>query len=113
MKHIKLWENFNHEDNEQIEIRTGSHFRNKELNKEQFPILNSMLLSEENPEYDLFNTETLYLDDTDGLISIVKSSTHHDITEEQASRINDFIRTKLKDNGDGVWIYIDSYLFKK
>lgn len=108
MKYLKTFENL---DNDKIEISTSSHPSSKEKNKEAFTKLNNLLLSEENPHYDVFNTEELYLDDTDGLISLVPSShVTFDMSEKKAKSIAEYIRKHLS-NKD-ITIFVASYIFE-
>jgi len=58
-----------------ILIKTGSHYSNKEWNRQQFSKINKVLFNEEeNPFYKFFNEERLFLDDTNGFISIAAHS---------------------------------------
>lgn len=108
-KYIKTFENYSNDDNNKIEIRTGSHSSNRDINKKAFSKLNNLLLSKENPHFDLFNEEELYLDDVDGIVSIVPSSHIYKVNPDVASEINDFILDNLTNN---VWVYIGPYIFR-
>lgn len=95
-----------------IEIYTGSHPKGDEINKKAFKKLNALLLSDKNPFQDMFQTEYLYLDDTNGFVSIVHSS-HMDehISYEDAKKLNQWIRKQITNSND-VYVYIGDYVFK-
>jgi hypothetical protein len=99
-----------------IKIYTGSHYLNKERNRQAFKELNSLLLSSENPYQGLFQTENLILDDTDGFVSI--QPTCRDIfyskdtfaTIDMCVGLTDFIKNNVE--CDGVLsVYIGEYIY--
>ena len=83
-----------------IEILTGSHFKNEEHNKEQFSKINDLLLDKKNPLCKKFNQELFFLDDCDGLISIVKSgSTDKDLSSLQFHKLKSYLKKFIKMDG--------------
>lgn len=84
-------------EQKKIEILTGSHYSNEEYNKKQFKKINELLLNEKNPLYKKFNQEEFYLDDCDGLISIVKSSHYFkELTQKQFFKLKTYLLKHIK-----------------
>ena len=100
-----------------IRIDTSSHYLAKERNKKAFYELNNLLLGEKNPYQELFQTEKLFLDDTDGFISIVPSckdafySKDSPITYGDLEKLADFIWSNIEFYGT-LYIFIGDYVFK-
>ena len=110
MEEIIKKENYNRRLNEEkIEIFTGSHYMNSERNKEAFNLLNEKLLSTDNPYYDLFNSERLYLDDTNGFISIQSNNSQNELYDFGVKGLANYIKSLLK---YPVPIYIGGYYFE-
>jgi hypothetical protein len=80
-----------------IEILTGSHASNTSHNLEQFSKINNLLLNKDNPLYKKFNEENFYLDDCNGLISIIKSSYYFkELTEKQFDELKNYLKKFIK-----------------
>jgi len=83
-----------------IEILTGSHFKNEEHNKKQFTKINDLLLSKKNPLFQKFSQELFFLDDCDGFISIVKSSSVvKDLSYLQFNKLKSYLKKFVKMEG--------------
>lgn len=90
-------------------IKTGSGV--SKHNRSQFDKINDLLLDKDNPCFELFNEETLFLDSTDGFISIVQSD-EDCITKEEAELIADYLFKNILFDGE-TFIYIgDCYIEK-
>jgi hypothetical protein len=87
-----------------IEILTGSHPICKQHNQGVFKEINNLLLSEENPLYKKFNEEDLWLDDTDGLISIVSNSYTKGITANQFNKVKNYLLNFIKEGEFFIYI---------
>tara|TARA_R110001606_G_C14892706_1_gene592918 strand:+ start:177 stop:476 length:300 start_codon:yes stop_codon:yes gene_type:complete len=75
-----------------LEILTGSHFSNKKHNLNLSEEINDILLSKKNPLSKKFNEEQLFLDDTDGFISVVKSSyIFKEMTNKQVIKLKEYL----------------------
>ncbi len=93
-----------------IEIKTSSHWRNKEHNDSQFDDINDLLLSKKNPLYNKFNEEQYYLDDCNGFISIVKSSYYHkDLTDKQLIKLKQYLKKYVEYEG---FLFVGSAILK-
>jgi hypothetical protein len=89
---------------EKILIKTGSHYSNAEWNKSQHKRINDILFNEEkNPFYRIFNEERLYLDDTNGFISLVQ--TNYEDFSKKAPRIARYILQHVEFDGPS-YIYV-------
>lgn len=99
-----------------IKIYTGSHYLNKERNRQAFKELNTLLLSNKNPHQELFQTEELFLDDTDGFISIIPScreafySKENKVTYKDLRELAWFIFDNVNCDED-LYVYIGGDLF--
>ena len=72
-----------------ITIGNSSHYTQEEENKKAFDLLNEKLISDKsNPLYNEFQEEKLYLDDTNGFVSIVGSV--YDDYEPSDKKIKEF-----------------------
>jgi hypothetical protein len=87
---------------EKILIKTGSH-SNTEWNKAQRKRINDILFDEKNPFYKVFDEERLYLDDTNGFISLVQ--TNYEDFSKRAPRIAKYILQHVEFDGPS-YIYV-------
>lgn len=93
-----------------IEIKTGSHYTNKKHNEEQFDKINNLLSSKKNPLYNIFDREQYYLDDCDGLISIIKSSyLNKDLTDKQLMKLKEYLKKHVQYEG---FLYVGSAILR-
>lgn len=77
-----------------ITIGSSSHYTQEAENKKAFNLLNDKLISDKsNPLYDEFQEEKLYLDDTNGFVSIV-GSVYDDYmpTDEELKDFTDYLK---------------------
>lgn len=95
---------------EKIDIKTGSHVSNKEHNREQYEVVKNILFDKSNPHRNLFEEEELFLDDTNGLISIIEY-TYSDIDREAAKEIYEYLKSNFKENMDKILVFIGSHTF--
>jgi len=86
-----------------ILIKTGSHYSNAEWNKSQRKRINDILFDKRNPFYKVFDKERLYLDDTNGFISLVQ--TNYEDFSKKASRISRYILQHVEFDGPS-YIYV-------
>ena len=93
-------------------MRQGSHGSVSEDNEALFEPLQELLESDQNPYYELFETEELSLDSTDGYVGII-DKTIEGVDIEVARGINKFIREHLEDDGDKYQVMIGGTAFRK
>ena len=80
-----------------IQILTGSHSSNSRHNKQLFNEINELLYSKKNPIYKKFNEDKFFLDDCDGLISIVKTnSINKELTTKQLMAFTKYLKQFIK-----------------
>jgi len=89
---------------EKILIRTGSNYKNAEWNKSQRSKIKTILLNEKDPFYRIFNEERLYLDDTNGFISLVQTN-HYEDFSKRAPKIARYILQHVEFDGPS-YIYV-------
>ncbi len=93
-------------------IYTGSHCQNSINNREAFSKINDLLLDKKNPYYDIFNEEKLFLDDTNGFLSIIQSSGLYNFSEKICEGIYEYILENVGFDGE-TFVYIgDGYIRK-
>jgi len=99
-------------------IKIGSHYSNKQHNDMLFEKIQDLIFSgKEKRIYNYFNTDKIYLDDTDGFISFQPTSslTFYDwLTDAKIRNIVGFINKYISDqNGNNVTIWIGSLLVQE
>ena len=83
-----------------ITIGNSSHTTQEQRNREAFDLLNEKLISDtNNPLYDDFQSENLFLDDTNGFISIVSNHITYEPNSDKERDFLQYLKTFLSMNG--------------
>ena len=91
-------------------IHTGSAPGNKTHNEKQFRLLNAWLLSEANPHQELFETEILCLDDTNGFVAIIPSS-KYGLSDRSLAEVAKTIASIIRFDNKS-YIYVDHFILE-